>query len=1184
MFLKRLELQGFKSFADKTVLEFMPGITAVIGPNGSGKSNISDSIRWVLGEQSMKSLRGNKSEDIIFAGTQNRKSLGFAEASIVIDNSDGKLPIEFAEVVVTRRIFRNGDSGYFINKTPCRLKDVLELFMDTGIGKDGYSIIGQGKIDEILSNKSEDRRNIFEEAAGIVKYRARKTESEKKLEQTKLNLLRINDILSEIEANIEPLKKQSDKAKKFLELRDELKSIEIGLFLYNIDNYKEQLKKLAEDIDIILSEQKEEESRLSVIQNLKENLKLELEEVITKIEETQNLGFESEKKIEQINSEINVAETKITNNIQNRETYLKEIEELNKRNTEIKEEKDNRISKKDNLLANREKFAKELEEKEKTLNEISSQFSDEEKKIEEKKKQVEQNTEVKYENREKINTIEINNDNLSKRGKTVQNEITDTISKLDEKRMIKSELLKTFNEKEAKRNECEKRLNEIKTKKDEANTKILNYENKINDLSTELRVKDSKQKFLSEMEKEKEGYSRAVKALLLECEKDSKLNKGVKGVLANIITVPTEYQIAIETVLGQTLQNIVTETEEDAKKLIEYLRKNNLGRASFLPIASVKGKKVDRLIKNNLQGVIGIASDLVKADKEYEGIILNLLGRTVVVENMDTAIILARQNSYGFRIVTLKGDIINPSGAISGGSIAQKTSSIIGRTSQIKELEREIEKLKQEIEKVSKEKEEYEESIEDLLEEITSIEQSSQEIQIEYATEKQRIESLEESILNLETRLDSLKTESKQIEQTILENEKQKSTIKEKTMELEKEIEAISGEIQAFAEKDKENQKYIDDLNFEITNLKISLSSFDESSNSMQEILERIETELQANTSKIESKQEQSKQVLEENEKLKKTIENLKQSIEQIKQEVSLSSETVEKLKQEKIEKNNSITKTETEIEEKYRIIEEIKNQANKLEVKKSKIDVELEQIINKMWEDYEITPNTAGEYKKPNDIAETTKNVKNLREKIKELGSINIDSIEEYKQTKERYDYMCEQRLDLENSSNKLKKVIQDMTKIMKEQFEAQFKTINKNFGEVFKELFGGGKAELRLTDEEDILNCGIEIEVQPPGKKLQNMSLLSGGERAFTAIALLFAILKINPAPFCVLDEIEAALDDVNVYRFADYLKKFTQDTQFLVITHRKGTMEASDTVYGITMEESGISKLLSMKLEKK
>ena len=501
MFLKRLELQGFKSFADKTVLEFMPGITAVIGPNGSGKSNISDSIRWVLGEQSMKSLRGNKSEDIIFAGTQNRKSLGFAEASIVIDNSDGKLPIEFAEVVVTRRIFRNGDSGYFINKTPCRLKDVLELFMDTGIGKDGYSIIGQGKIDEILSNKSEDRRNIFEEAAGIVKYRARKTESEKKLEQTKLNLLRINDILSEIEANIEPLKKQSDKAKKFLELRDELKSIEIGLFLYNIDNYKEQLKKLAEDIDIILSEQKEEESRLSVIQNLKENLKLELEEVITKIEETQNLGFESEKKIEQINSEINVAETKITNNIQNRETYLKEIEELNKRNTEIKEEKDNRISKKDNLLANREKFAKELEEKEKTLNEISSKFSDEEKKIEEKKKQVEQNTEVKYENREKINTIEINNDNLSKRGKTVQNEITDTISKLDEKRMIKSELLKTFNEKEAKRNECEKRLNEIKTKKDEANTKILNYENKINDLSTELRVKDSKQKFLSEMEK-----------------------------------------------------------------------------------------------------------------------------------------------------------------------------------------------------------------------------------------------------------------------------------------------------------------------------------------------------------------------------------------------------------------------------------------------------------------------------------------------------------------------------------------------------------------------------------------------------------------------------------------------------------------------------------------------------------
>ena len=1184
MYLKRLEMQGFKSFADKTVLEFMPGITTVIGPNGSGKSNISDSIRWVLGEQSIKSLRGTKSEDIIFAGTQNRKSLGFAEASIVIDNTDGKLPIEFAEVVVTRRIFRNGESGYFINKAPCRLKDIQELFMDTGIGKDGYSIIGQGKIDDILSNKSEDRRNIFEEAAGIVKYRARKTESEKKLEQTKLNLLRINDILAEIEANIGPLKNQAEKAKKYLSLREELKSIEIGLFIYNIDTYKVKIEELVKDIDIINSQNEDEESRLSVLQNLKENLKTELEEIISKIEETQNLGFESEKKIEQINSDINVQKTKIENNNQNSNTYLKEIEELKKRNAEILEEKENRINKKDNLLANREKFVLELEEKENKLQELTSKLSKEEVEIEEKKKQVEKNTEAKYENREAINTLEVNNENLNKRSKTVKNEIQETISKLDEKRMLKSDLLKTFNEKESKRNECQKRLEDIKVKREEANAKITEFDNKINNLTQEYRIKDSKQKFLQEMEKEKEGYSRAVKSVLTQCEVDSNLNKGVRGVLASLITVPEEYQLAVETVLGQTLQNIVTETEEDAKKLIEYLRKNNLGRASFLPITSVKGKNLDKLITNGTQGVIGVASKLIKTDKKYEEIISNLLGKTVIVNDMDTAIVIAKQNKYSFRIVTLKGDIINPSGAISGGSTTQKTNSIIGRTAQIKQLEKEIEKIQKEIEKITKEKEDYENSIESLLEEITSIEASSRETEIEYATEEQRLESIEETISSLETKLDKLKTETNEIVESIDKNKEEKAVIEQKNLELEQEITILNTAIQNFAEKNKENQKYIDDLNFDITNLKISVSSFDESSNSLEEILSRIENELQTNMSKIENKKQQSKNLKVENEELTKTIEELKQNIEQIKIEVSTSSETAQKLKQEKSNKNMAITKAETEIEEKYKIIEEIKNQANKLEVKKSKLDVELEQIINKMWEDYEITPNTAGEFKKPNNVAETTKEVKHLRDEIKNLGSINIDSIEEYKQTKERYDYMCEQRLDLENASSKLKKVIQDMTKIMKEQFEKQFNIINKNFGEVFKELFGGGKAELKLTDETDILNCGIEIEVQPPGKKLQNMMLLSGGERAFTAIALLFSILRINPAPFCVLDEIEAALDDVNVYKFADYLKKFTGETQFLVITHRKGTMEAADTVYGITMEESGISKLLSMKLEKK
>lgn len=1182
MYLKRLELQGFKSFADKTVLEFMPGITTVIGPNGSGKSNISDSIRWVLGEQSIKSLRGAKSEDIIFAGTENRKSLGFAEASIIIDNKDGELPIEFSEVVITRRIYRSGETGYFINKTPCRLKDILELLMDTGIGRDGYSIIGQGKIDEILSNKSEDRRRIFEEAAGIVKYRVRKVEAEKKIEQTKLNLLRINDILSEIEANIEPLKIQSEKAKQFLSLREELKAIEIGLFIYNIDDYKLKIEELTKDIEIITSQKNDEEARLSVLQNLKENLKNELEEITQEIEHTQNLNFETEKRQEQINSQISIAQEKITNNNENYDRYLKEIEELEEKNKVLEEEKNAKNEKKDKLSNDREKFAKELEEKQLKLDELTKKLSYEELKIEEKKKQVEENAELKYQKKELISIADSNIENLTKREKTVQTEITSTISELDEKRLLKSEISKTFSEKEHERKKNKERLEEINSKKQESNIKINEYQDKINKLIEELRIKDSKQKFLSEMEKEKEGYSKAVKSVLLECEKEASLNKGVNGVLANLISVPKEYQIAIEMALGATLQNIVTDTEDEAKKLIEFLRKNNLGRASFLPISSVKGKKLDKLITSGMSGVVGIASNLVKTDKKYEGIILNLLGRTVVAKDIDTAIALARQNSYGFRIVTLAGDIVTPNGAMSGGSVLKKTSNIMGRKEEIKQLEREIESLNEKIKIIIDEKEKYEESIENILEELTALEQQVQEMEIEYATEKQRIISLEESITRLEDKLQNLKVEKEDIEKNKNENEKTIKIVEQEIEELDNITQNLTTDIQTFGDNNKENQKIIDDLNFDVTNLRISLTSFDESNNSMEEILERINNEIKSNTSSIINKKEQRKQIIESNKEQEELIQKSKEDIERIKTEVLNSSDKTEKLKQTRVAKNEAIDRNEKEIDEKYKIIEDLKNQISKLDVKKSKDEFELEQIVNRMWEEYELTPNNVGEYKKPSNVQETAKEAKRLRNEIKELGVINVNAIEEYKQTKERYDFMCEQRLDLENSINKLRDVVTDMTKIMKEQFEKQFRIINKNFGEVFKELFGGGRAELRLVDEQNILESGIEIEVQPPGKKLQSMSLLSGGERAFTAIALLFAILKINPAPFCVLDEIEAALDDVNVYRFADYLKKFTKDTQFLVITHRKGTMEAADTVYGITMEEKGISKLLSMKLK--
>ena len=1180
MYLKRIEMQGFKSFADKTVLEFKPGITTVIGPNGSGKSNISDAIRWVLGEQSMKSLRGAKSEDIIFAGTQARKSLGFAEVSIVIDNNDNKLPIEYSEVTVTRKIYRSGETGYFINKVPCRLKDILELFMDTGIGKDGYSIIGQGKIDEILSNKSEDRRHIFEEAAGIVKYRTRKQESEKKLEQTKLNLLRINDILAEIEANIEPLKLQSDKAKQFLDLREELKSIEVGLFIYNINTYKEKLEQLVKDEDIITSQKEAEDSKMEALQASKEELRQVVDDITAQIENMQNIGFESSNKIEKINSEIGISNERIQNNNANKQRLETEILEVKSRIEELKEEQKQKLEKKTNLTSNKEKFEKELAEKEAELAELSKKLSAKELEIEGKKQIVQNNIDKKYEFAAEINTQDVNYENLEKHKKQLKNEIDSVISELDSTRYGKNEISKGFYDIESKRNIAVEKLEKSVQAKEQNMQKLKQYEDEISKLTYTQRMKQARHQFLIETEKEKEGYNKTVKSLLVACDKDSSLNKGIHGVLANLISVEKEYETAIEMCLGQALQNVVTSTEQDAKKMIEYLRSNSLGRASFLPIASVQGKKLDKLTK--MDGVIGIASDLVKCKKEYEQIILSLLGRTVVVEDMDTAIALAKKDKYSFRIVTLKGDIISSSGSISGGSVQTKTVNILGRSREIEDLEKELKKLEKQIADKTAEKEEYASSIGDSIEETAKLEKELQEIEIIYATEKQKMVAVEENITRLENRLAKLKEEVTQTEKQKEENRLLKEQKETEIQTLTQQIEELNKVIEEFALNNKDNQKYIDDLNFDITNLKISVTSFDESESSIEEMVERISQDIKNNEQSIENKNQNILAINEENTKLEQTITEYNNQIEQIKQEVTNSGTKVEELKQERIAKNEKLVNTENEIQSQFSTLESLKEQIIKLDVKKTKLEQDLQQVVESLWNEYELTPNSTEEYQKPNNVATAQKQVNSLRNKIKDLGSINIDSIEEYKKTKERYDFMSEQRLDLENTASKLRKIIGDMTTTMQNQFKEKFELINKNFNEVFTELFNGGKAELILENEENILECGIDIRVQPPGKKLQNMMLLSGGEKAFTAIALLFAILKINPAPFCILDEIEAALDDVNVYRFAEYLKKFCKQTQFLVITHRKGTMEAGDSVYGVTMEENGISKLLSIKLK--
>ena len=925
------------------------------------------------------------------------------------------------------------------------------------------------------------------------------------------------------------------------------------------------------------NEQKSQEEK-----NEKKNkLKVEINNLIEEIESMQNIGFESSNQIEKINSNINVSEERINNIQENNKRYETEIAEINEKIVELEEEKKQKIAKKENLFNNKDKFEKELKEKEEELNKLTAKLSDKQLEIENKKKIIEENTDRKYEVQNDINTQDVTTDSVEKNIKAKTEELELTISELDQSRLKKSEIEQNFIEIESKRNKLKNDLSEIENKKIEADNKIKSFETEINTLGQEIRIKEARLKFLEETEKEKEGYTKSVKSLLKSADINPELKKGLHDVVANLLNVKKEYEVAIEMSLGASLQNVVTETEQEAKKLIEYLRKNNLGRVTFLPISAVNGKKLDRA-NLNIKGVIGIASDLVQYDKKYEGIFNNLLGRTVIVDDMEAGIAVAKKNNYAFRVVTLKGDIINSSGAMTGGSVQTKTVNILGRSREIEDLKEELNKLNSKLKNKEKEKEEYLDSIEELLETIEHLENNLQEIDIEYATQKQKVELISENVDKLTIRMDRTKHEIENLNNQKKDIAENKEKLIEDLANLEKEIQTLNLEVEEFVKLNKDDQTYIDNLNMDITNLKISVSSFEESEMSIDEMTERINTDIENNKNSIKAKNEQIEQNKQEEENLRVQIEEFKAKIIEIKENVKNSGSKIEELKKNKNEKNNELEKIEKEIEEQFGRLQDLKEQLVKIDLKKNKTSQDLEDVINRMWEEYELTPNTVEGFVKTTDPAKTQKEVNYLRNQIRDLGSINIDSIKEYQTLKERYDFMCEQRLDLENSMAKLRNVISEMITIMKAQFKEKFKLINKNFDEVFKELFGGGKAELILENEDDVLNCGIDIRVQPPGKKLQNMTLLSGGEKAFTAIAILFAILKINPAPFCVLDEIEAALDDVNVNRYAEYLKKFSKDTQFLVITHRKGTMEAADTVYGITMEENGISKLLSMKLK--
>ena len=1181
MKLTKLELQGFKSFADKTEIIFLDGITTIVGPNGSGKSNISDAIRWVIGEQSAKNLRGSKMEDVIFAGTEARKKIGFAEVSMYLDNSDGSLPIDYNEVIVTRRVYRSGESNYLINGTECRLKDIQGLFMDTGLGKDGYSIISQGKVDEILSNKSEERRHIFEEAAGIVKYRTRKEEAQRKLENTETTLTRVGDVIAEIENNIEPLQKRAETAKEYLKLRDELKLLDVKLFINAVDNNSSNIEQIDDMLNTLGQDIEKQETLSRENEDKKIELKAKIADLSSKIEELREKFFQVENEKEKLNSKISLLEANINASTVNSQRLEGEITEDNEKIRLLKEEIEKRMARRESVFQNKKKFEEELERKETELNAIVATLDERGLEIEARKKKIEDNNDKKFdlkaENSSLSATIEAEEKNLEEKQKASEK----SISQKDNLNFELNDVLQNVSNKNRELEAVNEKVNtfEEKLKGLQANMEAL--DEKRSSMNQDLMTAKAKLNYMVNLENENEGYSKSVKGILDYAKSNSK----VHGTIANIISTDEKYEYAIEIALGGFIQNIVVEDELIAKNLITYLNSNQLGRVTFLPLDNIVSVPDVNNKVLKYDGVQGIAYELVSYDKKYEKAVRLALANTVIVDNMDNAIELSRKTKNSYRIVTLSGELVAQTGSITGGKTANRNSGVIGRKERIAELKKLVDQKQVELDKVKAEVLELEKQIESEKKNYEELLPQKEELVIEVATLNEKKEHIKRDI----EKIDSLKETAKEEVETIKANiEKLKETIanNEKTIfDFDVVNQKEQEEIDEYVRFNREKQKDIDILNEDVVNLKVSLSSFDETVSSIDEMKEKIEEDISNFNGSIEKKKA-------EIEAIKTQIEGFNAEIVETRQTIENSSKTKEDfetntnaLKDEKTKYEQDLEQIDTSIVTTLNTLNSIKEERAKVESKKIKFEMELTNLKNKMWEDYELTIASSRPLIPEGEeinIKQTEKQANKLRKDIKDLGEVNISAIEEYQKTKERYDFIMNQKTDLEETKKKLENLIDNMTSIMKQQFETNFKVITQNFNSTFQKLFGGGKAELKLSDENDILNSGIEIEVQPPGKKLQSMSLLSGGERALTATALLFAILQIKSPPFCILDEIEAALDDVNVHRFAEYIKEYSKKNQFIVITHRKGTMEVASSVYGVIMQEYGISKVVSMKLK--
>lgn len=1180
MFLKRLDVIGFKSFAERITVDFVPGVTAVVGPNGSGKSNITDAIRWVLGEQSAKSLRGAKMEDVIFAGSDSRRAQNFAEVTLTLDNADQGLPIEYSEVSVTRRVYRSGDSEYLINKQTCRLKDIVDLFMDSGLGREAFSIISQGRVEEILNSKAEERRTIFEEAAGVLKYKTRKKKAEGKLSETQDNLNRVNDILHELETQVEPLKIQASIAKDYLQQKEELEKIEVALTVYEIEDLHSKWEQLSRQLEL----HTEDEMKLSAVIQSKEAKVEELKDHIAAIDESvndlQDVLLHASEELEKLEGRKEVLKERKKNASQNKDQLHGNMKELTMKIAELKEQKEKHSALRGKVKAEAGKLQKALKEKQEQLKLFSENT---EEKIESLKSDY-----IEVLNRQAASRNELQNidQQLSQQGQRssrleMDNEkfIADRKKNEEKKQKIQSNL-------ENLQKELENQVHLFRNEDRKLESLKNNYQKQEKTLYQAyqyLQQAKSRQEMLEEMEEDFSGFFQGVKEVLKA--RGSKL-QGIEGAIAELIQVPKEYETAIETALGGAMQHIIVQDEQDGRSAIQFLKKNSYGRATFLPLSVIKGKKLNTTQMQSVQGhpaFIGEAASLIQFEERHQPAIENLLGNVVIARDLKGANELAKLLQYRVRLVTIEGDVVNPGGSMTGGAVKQKSTSILSRKGELEELKSRITDMESKTANLEKQVKLQKSEIQKQDLHIEQLRKTGEELRLMEQKVKGELLEAEFEEKSINERLSLYDMDKAQFSQDIERLLARKSELSVVLDQQQKQIANLDQEIKALTERKNTQQTSKETVVSEINELKISFASKSEQLNHAEDKLAAINSELAVTQEKLKTVNEDLELLSSEMTNSSSGEQHLEEAAQQKLKEKNETLELIASRRNERLKLQASLEDLELEVKELKRQHKGLIGVLKDEEVKQNRLDVELENRLNHLREEYLLSFEAAKEeYPLQIEIEEARKRVKLIKLAIEELGAVNLGAIEEYERVSERYEFLLEQKTDLQEAKDTLFQVIDEMDVEMKRRFEETFEGIRLHFESVFQSLFGGGRADLRLTQPEDLLNTGVEIVAQPPGKKLQNLGLLSGGERALTAIALLFSILKVRPVPFCILDEVEAALDEANVQRFSQYLKRYSAETQFIVITHRKGTMEEADVLYGVTMQESGVSKLVSVRLE--